>query len=161
MPSFDVVSEVDMHELDNAIDQANREVANRYDFKGSEAKFEIKEQSSIRLDADSDFQVKQMLDVLYGKLSKRGLDLGNFKAGEPQPSGKRCFMLIEIKQGIDKDIAKKIVKSIKESKMKVQGSVQGEQVRITGKKRDDLQSAIALLKSQDFNLPLQFTNFRD
>lgn len=160
MPSFDVVSEVDMHELDNAIDQANREVITRYDFKGTEAKFSIKDQI-IRLEADSDFQVKQMLDMLYGKLSKRGLDLGNFKAGDPQPSGKRCFMTVDIKQGIDKDVAKKIVKVVKESKMKVQGSVQGDQVRITGKKRDELQSAISLLKSEDFSLPIQFTNFRD
>ena len=160
MPSLDVVSEVDMHELSNALDQANREVGTRYDFKGANAEFK-RQDDSINLEADSEFQLQQMLDILYGKMAKRGIDLGNLKAEEPQVSGKRAVQRVAIRQGIDKDLGRKIVKLTKDSKLKVQASIQGEQVRISGKKRDDLQEIITLLKGQDLGLPLQFQNFRD
>lgn len=160
MPSFDVVSEIDMHELDNAIDQANREVGNRYDFKGSDSKYEYAD-NVISMETGSEFQLQQMLDVFYNKASRRGIDLESFAAGEAEERGKRAYQKITVKQGIDKETGKKIVKKIKDSKMKVQASIQGEQVRVTGKKRDDLQQAIALLKEAGLGIPLQYQNFRD
>lgn len=160
MPSFDVVSEIDHHELTNAVDQTNREVSNRFDFKGSDAKVEQGE-GSLTLEAESEFQIDQIITVLNQKLAKRGLDIQSMERQGVEVSNMRARQKLVIKEGIDKDLAKKIVKLVKESKMKVQASIQGDQVRITGKKRDDLQQAIALLKEAKLELPLQFTNFRD
>jgi hypothetical protein len=160
MPSFDVVSEVNLHEAANAVDQANREVGNRFDFKGSGAKYEQKE-AVVTLVAQNDFQLKQMLDILQTKLAKRGVDVACLKVDEPQIAGKEARQVVTLRQGIDQPLAKKIVQLIKDSKMKVQASIQGEQVRVTGKKKDDLQEAIALLRKNKLDLPLQFTNFRD
>ena len=160
MPSFDVVSEIDMHELDNALDQANREVRNRYDFKGSDSNFEYAD-NVISLETGTEFQLQQMLDVFYNKASKRGIELECFEAGETEERGKRAYQKVTVKQGIDKETGKKIVKKIKDEKMKVQASIQGEQVRVTGKKRDDLQQVITMLKEAGMGIPLQFQNFRD
>ena len=160
MPSFDVVSEVDQHEVNNAVDQANREIGTRFDFKGSDAKIEYID-SKLNLEAQSEFQIDQMRDILEKKLAKRGIDIGALKADKVEESGSRARQKIEVRQGIDQDNARKIVKLIKESKMKVQASIQGEQLRVTGKKRDDLQEAIALLKKSEVGLPLQYQNFRD
>lgn len=160
MPSFDVVSEIDRHEAVNAVDQANREVGTRFDFKGSGANFELKD-SVITMTAQAEFQLKQMLDVLQIKLSKRGIDIACLKIDPPQVAGKEARQLVTLRQGLDAPLAKKIVQAVKDSKLKVQASIQGEQVRITGKKRDDLQDVIALLRNGKFELPLQFNNFRD
>ncbi|MDD7804138.1 MAG: YajQ family cyclic di-GMP-binding protein [Endozoicomonas sp. (ex Botrylloides leachii)] len=160
MPSFDVVSEVDMHELTNAIDQANKELTTRYDFRGVEASFNRKD-TDIHMVADADFQLAQMLEILKTKMVKRGIDINCLQLKELYPSGKQVKQDASIQQGIDKERAKKITKIIKDAKMKVQSAIQGEQVRITGKKRDDLQSAIALLKESELDIPVQFTNFRD
>jgi len=160
MASFDVVSEIDEHELGNAVDQANREIGNRFDFKGSDAKIDLSEEA-MTLEADSDFQIQQMQPIILQKLTKRGIDISCLKHGDVQTSGQRARQVLSIKKGIDKEMASKIVKTVKNSKMKVQAAIQGDQVRITGKKRDDLQSAIALLKGSDFDLPLQYINFRD
>lgn len=160
MPSFDIVSEVDMHELSNALDQANREVSTRYDFKGSDANFEHTE-THITLHAENEFQIQQMLDVLYGKLSKRGIDIQSLDVGDVEENNRRARLAIQVKQGIETAIGKKIVKLIKDKKMKVQPSIQGEQVRVSGKKRDDLQTVMAMLREEDLGLPLQFNNFRD
>ncbi|MEN8170073.1 MAG: YajQ family cyclic di-GMP-binding protein [Pseudomonadota bacterium] len=160
MPSFDVVSELDRHELTNAVDQANREIGNRFDFKGSDARIEEGEEG-LTLEAESEFQLDQMMTVLNQKLVKRGLDIQSLEKQGVESSNLRARQRLMLKEGIDKEMAKKIVKLIKENKMKVQASIQGEQVRITGKKRDDLQQAIALLKGAGLEQPLQFTNFRD
>lgn len=160
MPSFDVVSEVDHHELANAVDQANREVTTRFDFKGTDSSYELKE-NVISMKTESDFQLEQMLDILYSKLAKRGIDLVAAETDEPVIMAKTATRNVTIREGIESDMAKKIVKRIKDEKMKVQASVQGDQVRVTGKKRDDLQAAIAMLKEAEFDLPLQFKNFRD
>jgi uncharacterized protein YajQ (UPF0234 family) len=160
MPSFDIVSEIDSHELANAVDQTNREVSTRFDFKGADAKVEQTEKELV-LHAENEFQLQQMQDVLHLKLAKRGIDIIAFTAGEPLLQNRRARMTITIKQGIDSEMAKKIVKLVKESKIKAQASIQGEQVRITGKKRDDLQEVIALLREAKLELPLQFNNFRD
>ena len=160
MPSFDVVSEIDEHELTNAIDQANREIGNRFDFKGSSARVD-RNAFELTLIADAEFQVKQVDDVLQKKLAARGIDLGCLEMGEIVMSGKEARQLVKVRQGVDKDLARKIVKLIKDSKLKVQAQIQGEQVRVTGKKRDDLQEVIALLRSANLELPLQYVNFRD
>lgn len=161
MPSFDIVSEVDMHEATNAVDQANRELSTRFDFKGVDASFSLAD-SVITQTTDSDFQLKQLLDILLSKLSKRGIDLACLDIGKVIPTGKQVKQELTIKQGIETDIAKKIVKLIKAQKFKVQAAIQGEKVRVTGKKRDDLQQTIQFLKSSnDIKLPLQFENFRD
>lgn len=160
MPSFDVVSEIDGHELQNAVDQANREISNRFDFKGSDAKIELTD-SVMTLVADSDFQIQQMQPMIFQKLSKRGIDVKALDQGDIQTSGQKARQVITVRQGIDKETASKIVKAIKSSKVKVQAAIQGEQVRITGKKRDDLQGVISMLKDGDFGLPMQYTNFRD
>ncbi len=160
MPSFDIVSEVDMHELNNAIDQANREVDNRFDFKGTNAKFELAE-LKVTMTAPDDFQVKQMQDILQGKLAKRNIDNKCLDYGDMQKSLHEAKIVVTVKQGIDKEPAKKIIKLIKDSKLKVQTAIQAEQIRVTGKNRDDLQDAIALLKSSPLDLPLQYVNFRD
>jgi len=160
MPSFDVVSEVDKHELSNAVDQTNREVGNRFDFKGSDAKVE-QEESALLLDADSDFQIKQMADILMQKMAKRGIDIGSLEKQAIEQRGVRARQKILVREGIDKELGKKIVKLIKDSKIKVQASIQGEQVRVTGKKRDDLQQVISLLRGTELGQALQFNNFRD
>ncbi len=160
MPSFDVVSEVDMHELSNAVDQANREVNTRFDFKGADAHFEVSG-TEITLAAENEFQLQQMMDILQKKMVKRGVDIGCLDIGEPESSGIRAKQKVTVRQGVDKDAARKIVKLIKEMKLKVQAAIQGEQVRVTAKKRDDLQQVMAMLREQTLDLPLQFTNFRD
>lgn len=161
MPSFDVVSEVDTHELSNAIDQASREVSTRFDLKGSDAKIELSD-SVIKLEAENEFQLKQISPIVYSKLGKRNIDIRCLEKSKVEPRGKRAYQDIKVKQGIDKDLARVIVKIIKESKIKVQAAIQGEQVRVTGKKRDDLQQVMALLKaSEKVEAALQFTNFRD
>ncbi len=160
MPSFDIVSEVDNHELTNAVDQANREISTRFDFKGIKASFEL-QKDQILLTAESDFQVKQMQEILFLKCTKREIDVACLDAQEIKSNLAEARQEIKIKQGIDKDIAKKIIKQIKDNKLKVQAAIQGEQIRVTGKKRDDLQETIQFLRGQDFNLPLQFNNFRD
>jgi len=160
MPSFDVVSEVDHHEIVNAVDQANREVSTRFDFKGTDSSFAV-DGNQIRLKTESEFQLEQMLDMLYGKLAKRGVDLDCVEADAPELMAKTATRNVTIQEGIDTELAKKIVKMIKASKMKVQAAIQGEQVRVTGKKRDDLQAAMALLREAELGQPLQFKNFRD
>ncbi|ANF58963.1 YajQ family cyclic di-GMP-binding protein [Halotalea alkalilenta] len=161
MPSFDIVSEFDKHEATNAVDQANREVETRFDFKGVDASFEI-EGDTVRLEADADFQLKQMLDVLRAKLIKRGIDARCMDEQEPQLSGVKARQEVKLKQGLEQADAKAIVKLIKDAKLKVQAQIQGDKVRVTGKKRDDLQTVIALLKGeQGPDLALQYNNFRD
>jgi uncharacterized protein YajQ (UPF0234 family) len=160
MPSFDIVSEVNLHEAANAVDQSNREVGTRFDFKGSGARYELKE-AVVTLRAENEFQLQQMLDILQPKLAKRGVDIACLKIDPPKVSGKAASQVVTLRQGIDAALAKEIVKLVKDSKLKVQAAIQGEQVRVTGKKRDDLQDAIALLRKAELDLPLQFTNFRD
>lgn len=160
MPSFDVVSEIDHHELTNAVDQTNREIGTRFDFKGSDAKVEQSE-DGVTLEAENEFQLDQIITVLHQKLAKRGLDIQSMEKQGVETSNLRARQKLLLKEGIDKELAKKIVKLVKESKMKVQASIQGDQVRITGKKRDDLQQAIALIKDAGLGQPLQYTNFRD
>ncbi len=160
MPSFDIVSKVDLHEVTNAVDQANREVGTRFDFKGSNARFEWLE-NKINLLAETDFQLKQMIEVLLGKLAKRGIDVQCLDYKEPEISHRQAKQEIELKQGIATETARKIVKFIKDHKLKVQAAIQGDQVRVTGKKRDDLQTVIAVLRKENFGLPLQFENFRE
>ncbi len=161
MPSFDIVSEVDMHELNNALDQSNREVGTRFDFKGTDASFELSNDSDITVSAEADFQVQQMLEMLRSKMVKRGIDIKSLKEGEVQLVGQRATMIVTVQQGIEADIARKIVKTVKEAKLKVQTAIQGEKLRVTGKKRDDLQQVMALLKEGSFGVPLQYDNFRD
>ena len=160
MPSFDVVSEVDLQEVRNAVDQASRELGTRFDFKGVDAGFELQEQR-IQLHAEEEFQLGQMLDILRDKFTRRGIDVRALEPGDVEASGKQKRQPFGLKQGIDRDAAKKIVKLIKDSKLKVQSQIQGEQVRVTGKKRDDLQQVISSLKDADLDMPLDFTNFRD
>lgn len=160
MPSFDVVSEIDKHELSNAVDQANREISARFDFKGSGAHID-QDKAVLTLHADSEFQIKQMTDILEGKLVKRGIDLVSLDRGKIEDSGIKAQQKVTVREGIDAELARKIVKLIKESKTKAQAAIQGEQVRITGKKRDDLQEVIALLRKTELGMPLQYNNFRD
>lgn len=160
MPSFDVVSEVDHHELSNAIDQANREVATRFDFKGSGANFKHSG-NLITMHAQAEFQLQQMLDILRKKMSSRGIDLYCLETKEPVIHAKTATQDMVVNEGIDTPTAKQLVKRIKDSKLKVQTSIQEQQLRVTGKKRDDLQQVIALLKDADMKLPLQYRNFRD
>ncbi|KEQ19208.1 YajQ family cyclic di-GMP-binding protein [Endozoicomonas numazuensis] len=161
MPSFDIVSEVDMHELANAVDQANRELATRYDFRGVDANFEKSGENQIVMTTDADFQLVQMVEMLKTKMVKRGIDVKCLEVKDHYGSGKQVKQDVVVRQGLDKEQAKKIVKMIKDAKLKVQPAIQGEQVRVTGKKRDDLQSAIALLREADTEMPLQYNNFRD
>ena len=161
MPSFDVVSEVNKVELANSIDQSNKEITNRFDFKGSDARIELKD-LDLTIYADNDFQLGQVRDILIGKLAKRGVDSRSLGEGKLEKiSGNKLKELIKVKNGIEQDQGKKIVKQIKDSKIKVQASIQGETVRISGGKRDDLQEVIQLLKKDVTDLPLQFINFRD
>jgi cyclic-di-GMP-binding protein len=160
MPSFDAVSELNAHEVANAIDQANRELAQRFDFKDTGARFDLKE-LTVTLHAQVDFQLKQMLEILKLRLSKRGVDLACLEAKDPQINLSAAQQEIVLKHGIDQDSGKKILRLVKDSKLKVQASIQGDKVRIVGKQRDDLQSAIALLRGAKLGVPLQFNNFRD
>lgn len=160
MPSFDVVSEVDMQEVRNAVDQATRELSTRFDFKGVDAEFELADEQ-IRLAAEEEFQLEQMLAILKDKLIRRDVDVRALDPGKVEASGKQKRQSFSLKQGIERDDAKKITKLIKDSKLKVQSQVQGEQVRVTGKKRDDLQEVMALLKKAELEIPLNFKNFRD
>ncbi|MBI3773540.1 MAG: YajQ family cyclic di-GMP-binding protein [Gammaproteobacteria bacterium] len=160
MPSFDVVSEVNMHEVDNAVDQANREVGTRFDFKDSNARYERVE-AQVNLTAQSEFQLQQMLDIIRTKLAKRGVDTGCLDVKEVEISGREARQQIILRQGISAELGKRISKMVKDSKSKVQASIQGDKVRISGKNRDDLQGVIAMLRSTEFELPLQFNNFRD
>ena len=160
MPSFDIVSEVNLHEVSNAVDQTNREVGNRFDFKGSDARVEQNE-AALTLYADNEFQIRQVLDILYTRMSRRGIDVAALSSGEVQTSGTRASLSVTVQQGIDQDAARKLVKKIKETKLKVQASIQGEKVRVTGKKRDDLQLIISQLDSFGLKQPLQAENFRD
>lgn len=161
MPSFDIVSEYDAHEAHNAVDQANKEVSTRFDFKGSNAQFELQD-DSILMKAESSFQLQQMLPILYSKMTKRGIDIACMESGKVTDTGKTAQQPITLNQGIETTIAKKIVKLIKDKKLKVQTAIQGEKLRVTGKKRDDLQQVIAMLKTEDsIDLPLQYENFRD
>ena len=161
MPSFDIVSEVDMHEVNNAIGQANREVDTRFDFKGVDAKFAVTEESEVMVSAEVDFQIRQMLEILRAKLVKRGVDIKSFVEGEVETTGQKAVMRVKIQQGIDSEIARKIVKKVKETKIKVQTAIQGDKLRVSGKKRDDLQNVMSVLKESNLGIPLQYNNFRD
>ena len=160
MPSFDVVSDFDAHEAANAVDQANREVQTRFDFKGTGSRYEL-DNAIITLISQSDFQLKQMMDILRQKLSKRGVDIGCIDAKAPETSGSEARQNVVLRRGIESDLARKLVKTIKSSKIKVQAAIQGDKLRVSGKKRDDLQATIRLLKEADVDLPLQYENFRD
>ena len=160
MPSFDVVSDFDAHEVSNAVDQSNREVNTRFDFKGTGSRFELEEQL-VTLTTQSDFQLKQMLDILRQRLSRRGVDVACMKEEDPEFTGSEARQKIILRKGIETPLAKSLVKTIKGSKLKVQAAIQGDKLRVSGKKRDDLQSTIALLKDTDVDLPLQYENFRN
>lgn len=160
MPSFDIVSKINSHEINNAVDQANKEVTTRFDFKDTNAHFELKDEK-ILLVAPTEFHLKQMKDILTAKLSKRDVDIRSFKFNDITSSLKEAKQEVEIKQGIETTIAKDIIKRIKQSSIKVQAAIQGDQIRVTGKKRDDLQAIIGLLNAEKIDLPLQFENFRD
>lgn len=160
MPSFDVVSEYDSHEASNAVDQANREIDTRFDFRGCNASFAL-ENENIQLECDNEFQLQQMLDILHSKLIKRGIDIACLEANDPELRGQRARQSLMLREGIDQAAAKKIVKMVKDKKMKVQAAIQGDKVRITGKKRDDLQAVMAMLKEENLDIPLQYNNFRD
>ena len=160
MPSFDVVSELNAHEVANAVDQANRELSQRFDFKDSGASFELKD-FTVTLRAQVDFQLKQMLEILKLRLSKRGIDLGCLELKEPQITLSAAHQEVVLRHGIDQETGKEITRLVKDSKLKVQASLQGEKVRINGKQRDDLQAAIAALRGAKLDVPLQFNNFRD
>ena len=161
MPSFDVVCEANMVEIRNALDQANKEITNRFDFKGSDARIELKDKAMTAF-ADDDFKLKQVADVVTAKLAKRGVDLRSLKTGDPEKiSGNKVKQLVTVCTGVEQELAKKVVKLVKDSKLKVQASIQGDAVRVSGTKRDDLQDAIALVKKSITDYPLQYQNFRD
>lgn len=161
MPSFDIVSEIDKHELTNAVDQANREIGNRFDFRGTVAEVEQSDKVLI-LHSESDFQLDQIQDILRLKLVKRGIEVNCLEVKNSAGNGKMRKQDIVVREGIDSDLSRKIVKLIKASKSKVQVAIQGDSIRVTGKKRDDLQGVMALLKgNDDIEMPLQFNNFRD
>ena len=163
MPSFDIVSEVNQVEVHNAVDQTNKEVSTRFDFKGSDSRVEMNEkEKTITVFADDDFKLSQVRDVLTAKLAKRGVDTRCLKIGDGETiSGNKMKQPVTVREGIEQELAKKIVKQIKDSKMKVQGSIQGDAVRVNGAKRDDLQAAMALLRKDVSDVPLTFNNFRD
>jgi hypothetical protein len=163
MPSFDAVSELDGHEVTNGVDQANRELSQRFDFKGTDAEYtrDLKEPFVVIMKAQADFQLKQMLEILKLRLAKRGVDVGCIEVKDPEVNLAEARQKVMLKHGIDQDTAKKIVKLLKESGLKVQAQIQGDKVRVIGKQRDDLQSAIAHLRKATVGVPLQFENFRD
>lgn len=160
MPSFDIVSEVDMQEVRNAVENAQRELETRFDFRGANASFEWTKDET-QLTADADFQLQQMVDILRNKLIKRNVDVETMEVGEVVHSGKTYSISVKFKQGIEQEVAKKLSKLIKDSKIKVQPAIQGDQVRVSGKNRDDLQSVIALVRQANLGQPFQFNNFRD
>ena len=160
MPSFDVVSEIDTHELTNAVDQANRELAQRFDFKGTPARFELLEMT-VTLIGEAEFQLRQMLDILKLRLAKRGIDLACVDAQDPVVNLAKATQAVVLKVGIDAEAGRKVTRLVKDSGLKVQAQLQGDKVRVTGKKRDDLQEAIAFLRKADVGVPLQFNNFRE
>ncbi len=160
MPSFDIVSEVDIAEARNVVENASRELSTRYDFKGTDSSIELS-QENVKISTESDFQLEQLLDIFRNACVKRQVDIRSLDIGKMEHSGKQYYKIVQFKQGIDKTTAKSIIKSIKDSKLKVQTSIQGEQVRVTGKKRDDLQSVMQLIRESDFGQPFQFENFRD
>ena len=160
MPSFDIVSEINLEEVRNATDNATREVSTRFDFRGVDAVFEWKS-PVVTLKAEGDFQVKQMVDMLRTQLVKRGVEAKSMNISEPEFSGKNCSQTVSFQEGIEQPLAKKVVKAIKDSKIKVQAAIQGDQVRVTGKKRDDLQKVMQLMREGEFDQPFQFNNFRD
>ncbi|MGE5153169.1 MAG: YajQ family cyclic di-GMP-binding protein [Bdellovibrio bacteriovorus] len=160
MPSFDICSELDLQEVRNAVDQANREIATRFDFKGVKASFELAD-AQVLMVAEQEFQLQQMMDILRQKLVKRSVDLKALDPREPVTTINAARQEIGLKQGVDAETARRMVKVIKAGKLKVQAQIQGDQVRVTGKKRDDLQEAIAQMRAEDWGLPIQFTNFRD
>ena len=160
MPSFDVVSEIDTHELTNAVDQAVRELTQRFDFKGTDATFEL-DDATVTMSAPADFQLKQMLEILKLRIAKRSIDVACLEIKDPVVNLATAKQLVVLKHGIDADTGKKVARLLKDSKLKVQAQIQGEKVRVTGKKRDDLQDAISLLRKSQFDLPLQFNNFRE
>ncbi len=161
MPSFDIVSEIDKPELTNGLHQANKELATRFDFKGTDARVELST-DTLTVFADNDFQVRQAVDVLCEKLAKRKLDLSCLHYREiEEVGGAKAKQIIDLKEGIDSDLGRKLVKQIKDKKLKVQTAIQGDQLRVTGKKRDDLQQVMAFLREADVGIPLQFNNFRD
>lgn len=162
MPSFDIVSELAMNEVQNAVDNANREISCRFDFRGVDASFELNEKDKlIKVAADADFQIQQMNDILRDKMAKRQIDLASLDFQTPEQSGRRFNEEVKLKSGIEQAMAKKLVKTIKDSKIKVTAQIQGETVRVTGKKRDDLQEVIALIRGAELGQPFQFNNFRD
>ncbi len=162
MPSFDIVSKVKKDEIQNAVDNASRELSSRYDFRGTESSFSLsKEDLSVKLDAPEEFHIQQMDEILRQKLAKRGIEAASAEFSEVTRSGKRSIQKVTFKQGIDRELAKKIIKTIKDAKLKVDPKVFDDAVRVSGKKRDDLQSAIALVRSAGFEQPLQYENFRD
>jgi uncharacterized protein YajQ (UPF0234 family) len=163
MPSFDIVSEVNQVEVHNAVDQCNKEIANRFDFKGSDARVEINEkEKSLIAYADDDFKLRQLRDVLTGRLAKRGVDIRCLAPGDLEKvSGNKVKQPIAVRQGVDQDLGRRIVKLVKDSKLKVQASIQGDSVRVAGAKKDALQDAIALVRKSVSDVPLQFRNFRD
>ena len=161
MPSFDIVSEVNQVEVRNALDQANKELGTRFDFKGSDARVELADKT-LTLHADDDFKLKQVTDILTAKLGKRGIDLRALQYGSVEKvSGNKVKQAVTVRTGVEADLAKRIVRLIKDSRLKVQASIQGDAVRVSGAKRDDLQSAIALVRAQVTDFPLQYGNFRD
>ncbi len=160
MPSFDVVSEVEMHEVTNAVDQANREVRTRFDFKGTDSSYS-REGAAITLKSESEFQLKQRLDILQGKLNKRGGDIACLDIAAPELAAREARQVVTIREGLETELCRRIVKMIKDSKLKVQGAIQGDKVRVTGKKRDHLQQVITSLREAKFDMPLQYVNFRD
>lgn len=161
MPSFDIVSEIEKHELTNAVDQANREVGTRFDFKGTDSRFD-QDGNTIKMISESQFQLDQMYDILVNKIVKRGIDIRTLERKNADIQLKTAKQDVVLKEGIDAALAKKMIKIIKDAKVKVQAAIQGETLRVTGKKRDDLQEAIALLKNHpEVDVPLQFNNFRD
>jgi cyclic-di-GMP-binding protein len=160
MPSFDAVSELNVHEVANAIDQANRELSQRFDFKDTGARFELVE-LTVTLHAQVDFQLKQMLEIVKLRLAKRGVDLKCLEVKEPRTTLSAAHQEVVLRHGIDQEVGKQIARLIKDSKLKVQASLQGDKVRISGKQRDDLQAVITLLRGAKLEVPLQFNNFRD
>lgn len=163
MPSFDVVSEVNQVEVRNAVDQCNKEVSNRFDFKGSDARVEVNDKDKVlTVFADDDFKLGQVRDVLTGKLSKRGVDVRCLKLGDPEKiSGNKVKQAVTVRTGVEQELAKKIVRLVKDGKLKAQASIQGDAVRVASAKKDTLQEVIALVKKSVTDFPLQFTNYRD
>jgi uncharacterized protein YajQ (UPF0234 family) len=161
VPSFDIVSEVNQVEVRNALDQANKEIANRFDFKGSDARIEQADKT-LTLYADDEFKLKQVNDVMTGKFAKRNVDVRSLKYGDPEKvGGNKMKQVVTLRTGVDQELARKIQRLVKDSKLKVQASIQGDAVRVSGAKRDDLQAAIALVRQSVTDYPLQYENFRD